>query len=57
MRMTQGMPVSRIVFATIAPLGDLHPKISLALELRARGHEVAFGLPFSRLRPNKYSKG
>jgi rhamnosyltransferase subunit B len=57
--------VSRIVFATIGSLGDLHPKISLALELRARGHEVAIathreyrqrieaiGLPFSRLRPD-----
>jgi rhamnosyltransferase subunit B len=41
MRMTQEMPVSRIVFATIGSLGDLHPKISLALELRARGYEVA----------------
>jgi len=31
----------RIVFATIGSLGDLHPCLALALELRERGHDVA----------------
>jgi UDP:flavonoid glycosyltransferase YjiC (YdhE family) len=30
----------KILLATIGSLGDLHPKIALALELRNRGHEV-----------------
>lgn len=32
--------VSRIVFATIGSLGDLHPHIAMGLELRKRGHEI-----------------
>jgi rhamnosyltransferase subunit B len=32
--------MSRIVLATMGSLGDLHPKIALALELRERGHDV-----------------
>ena len=34
--------MSRIVLATLGSLGDLHPKIALALELRDRGHDVVF---------------
>jgi len=34
--------VSRIVVTTIGSLGDLHPKIAIALELRKRGHVVIF---------------
>jgi rhamnosyltransferase subunit B len=34
--------VSRIVITTIGSLGDLHPKIAIALELRNRGHTVIF---------------
>jgi rhamnosyltransferase subunit B len=34
--------VSRIVVTTIGSLGDLHPKIAIALELRKRGHGVVF---------------
>jgi rhamnosyltransferase subunit B len=34
--------MSRIVLTTIGSLGDLHPKIALALELRQRGHSVIF---------------
>jgi rhamnosyltransferase subunit B len=34
--------VSRIVVTTIGSLGDLHPKIAIALELRKRGHTVIF---------------
>jgi rhamnosyltransferase subunit B len=34
--------VSRIVVTTIGSLGDLHPKIAIALELRKRGHDVIF---------------
>jgi rhamnosyltransferase subunit B len=34
--------VSRIVVTTIGSLGDLHPKIAIALELRDRGHDVIF---------------
>jgi UDP:flavonoid glycosyltransferase YjiC (YdhE family) len=30
----------RIVLATLGSLGDLHPKIALAIELRSRGHDV-----------------
>jgi UDP:flavonoid glycosyltransferase YjiC (YdhE family) len=30
--------MSRIVLTTIGSLGDLHPKIAIALELRQRGH-------------------
>jgi len=34
--------VSRIVVTIIGSLGDLHPKIAIALELRKRGHVVIF---------------
>lgn len=34
--------MSRIVVTTIGSLGDLHPKIAIALELRKRGHSVVF---------------
>ena len=56
--------MSRIILATIGSLGDLHPVIALALELRRRGHraEIAtsefyrekvagHGLGFHPLRP------
>lgn len=59
------MTKSRIVFTTIGSLGDLHPKIAIALELRQRGHEIAFathkeyqakietlGFEFHRMRPD-----
>ncbi|MBW4549893.1 MAG: glycosyltransferase [Aphanocapsa sp. GSE-SYN-MK-11-07L] len=57
--------MSRIVVTTIGSLGDLHPKIVIALELRKRGHDVVFathqeyqaqveslGFEFHRLRPD-----
>jgi UDP:flavonoid glycosyltransferase YjiC (YdhE family) len=57
--------VSRIVIAIIGSLGDLHPKIAIALELRKRGHHVVFathqeyqsrvealGFEFHRMRPD-----
>ncbi|MEG4801366.1 glycosyltransferase [Microcoleus sp. ARI1-B5] len=57
--------MSRIVFTTIGSLGDLHPKIAIALELRKRGHDVVFathkeyqakiaalGFEFHRMRPD-----
>jgi len=34
--------VSRIVLTVIGSLGDLHPKIAIALELRQRGHVDKF---------------
>ena len=34
--------MSRILLTTIGSLGDLHPKIAIALELRQRGHDVVF---------------
>ncbi|MEM7591396.1 MAG: glycosyltransferase [Cyanobacteria bacterium P01_A01_bin.83] len=34
--------MSRIVITTIGSLGDLHPKIAIALELRRRGHNIVF---------------
>lgn len=34
--------MSRIVVTTIGSLGDLHPKIAIAIELRQRGHDVLF---------------
>ncbi|MDJ0689999.1 MAG: glycosyltransferase [Xenococcaceae cyanobacterium MO_188.B32] len=34
--------MSRVVVTTIGSLGDLHPKIAIALELRQRGHDVVF---------------
>jgi len=57
--------VSRIVLATIGSLGDLHPMLALALELKRRGHQVTIastghyrpkveglGLDFHSLRPD-----
>jgi rhamnosyltransferase subunit B len=57
--------VSRIILTTIGSFGDLHPKISIALELRHRGHDVVFathreyqdkieamGFEFHRMRPD-----
>src|SRR5688572_12116021 len=32
--------MGRIVLATIGSLGDVHPKVALALELKKRGHDV-----------------
>src|SRR4051812_21446243 len=32
--------MSKIVLATFGSLGDLHPKIAIGLELKARGHDV-----------------
>lgn len=34
--------MSRIVLTTLGSLGDLHPKIAIALELQKRGHHVVF---------------
>ena len=34
--------MSRIVMAVFGSLGDLHPFIALALELRERGHQISF---------------
>lgn len=34
--------MSRIVVTTLGTLGDLHPPIAVALELRHRGHDVVF---------------
>ena len=55
----------RIVLSTLGSLGDLHPKIALALELRKRGHDVVIntwegyrekiaqlGIEFSQMRPD-----
>ncbi len=57
--------MSRIVVTTLGSLGDLHPKIAIALELRQRGHDVVFathhtyrsqivdlGLEFREIRPD-----
>lgn len=57
--------MSRIVVTTLGTLGDLHPKIAIALELRQRGHDVVFvthkeyqsklealGFEFHRMRPD-----
>lgn len=57
--------MARIVLTTMGSLGDLHPKLALALELRRRGHDTvvctwagyqekveALGLAFFPLRPN-----
>jgi len=39
----------KILFATIGSLGDLHPCLALAIELKSRGHTVAFAAtPFYR---------
>jgi rhamnosyltransferase subunit B len=34
--------MSRIILTTIGSLGDLHPQIALAVELRKRGHDIIF---------------
>ncbi|MGD1919673.1 MAG: glycosyltransferase, partial [Pleurocapsa sp.] len=34
--------MSRILITTIGSLGDLHPKIATAIELRQRGHNIIF---------------
>jgi rhamnosyltransferase subunit B len=57
--------MSKIVITTIGSLGDLHPQIAIALELRKRGHNIVFaaqsgyqakiealGFEFHRLRPD-----
>jgi rhamnosyltransferase subunit B len=57
--------MSKIVITTIGSLGDLHPQIAIALELRKRGHQIVFvaqsgyqpkiealGFEFHRLRPD-----
>jgi UDP:flavonoid glycosyltransferase YjiC (YdhE family) len=57
--------VTRIVLTTFGSLGDLHPYIAVALELKARGHSVVIatsenyrqnveteGLEFAPVRPN-----
>ncbi len=57
--------MARIVLATMGSLGDLHPMIALAIELKKRGHTpvvntwegyrekvVDLGLEFKPLRPN-----
>ena len=57
--------MAKIVLATFGSLGDLHPKVALALELKRRGHEPtiaamefyrdgieALGLDFHTMRPN-----
>jgi rhamnosyltransferase subunit B len=57
--------MARIVLSTMGSLGDLHPMIALALELRERGHVpvistwtgyeekiAGLGLEFHRLRPD-----
>ena len=57
--------MSRIVVTTIGSLGDLHPKIAIAIELRRRGHDLVFathkgyqakiealGFEFHALRPD-----
>ena len=62
--------MARIVLATFGSLGDLHPVIALALELRRRGHDpvvatsenyrgkiAALGLAFHALRPDLLAGG
>lgn len=57
--------MSRIVVTTLGTLGDLHPSIAIALELRQRGHDIVFvthqvyqskiealGFEFHQLRPD-----
>ena len=34
--------MSRIAVTTLGTLGDLHPMIAIAIELRQRGHDVVF---------------
>jgi rhamnosyltransferase subunit B len=57
--------MSKVVVTTIGSLGDLHPQIAIAIELRQRGHKIVFtthqayqakiealGFEFHRLRPD-----
>ncbi len=57
--------MSRIVVTTLGTLGDLHPMLAIALELRQRGHDVVFvthqvyqsriealGFEFRQMRPD-----
>ncbi|MEA5599130.1 glycosyltransferase [Rivularia sp. UHCC 0363] len=57
--------MSRIVLTTIGSLGDFHPLVAIALELRERGHDIVFvttkqhknavellGFEFHALRPD-----
>jgi rhamnosyltransferase subunit B len=59
------MPARRIVLTTYGTLGDLHPYLAIALELRARGHQpviatseyhrgrvAAAGIEFHPIRPD-----
>ena len=59
------LSMSRILLTTLGSLGDLHPLIAMALELRRRGHAVSFcasesyrrkleslGFGFNPLRPD-----
>jgi rhamnosyltransferase subunit B len=36
--------MSKIVFTTLGSLGDLYPQISVAIELRQRGHDIVFAV-------------
>ncbi len=62
--------MARVVFATFGSLGDLHPVLAIALEMRRRGHHVqiatnethrakvsAHQLPFHPLRPDLFAAG
>jgi rhamnosyltransferase subunit B len=64
-RMPENIASKRILFAIIGSLGDLHPCIALALDLKQRGHSVTIastefyrakveelGLAFHSMRPN-----
>ncbi|MGB7207605.1 MAG: nucleotide disphospho-sugar-binding domain-containing protein [Pyrinomonadaceae bacterium] len=57
--------MAKIVLTTLGSLGDMHPKISIGLELKKRGHDVTIaamefyrekigltGLGFTAMRPN-----
>ncbi len=33
--------MAKILLATFGSLGDLHPLLALAIELRRRGHEIS----------------
>jgi rhamnosyltransferase subunit B len=41
-REARGKRMGRIAVTTLGTLGDLHPAIAIALELRQRGHDVVF---------------
>src|SRR5829696_3372417 len=62
--------MARIILATYGSLGDLHPIVALALELRRRGHQPVFattanyaekiaalGFEFHALRPDLLAAG